>query len=137
MLGFHHFALEVTDIDKSIAFYIDKLGFKIHIPKTKVDKNPKTGVENLFYAYLQAESGSYLELIEFCDKKEKVTMHDILCPHIGLETNDFEATSEILKKNNVEISDGPHTIPGDVKILTILDPDGYRIDIGQLLKEKS
>ena len=137
MLGFHHFALEVTDIDKSIAFYTDKLGFKIHIQKTKVDKNPKADVENLFYAYLEANSGSYLELIEFCEKKEKQQILHKNCPHIGLETNDFEATLKLLEKNNVEIFDGPHIIPGDVKILSILDPDGYRIDVGQLLKEKS
>ena len=132
----HHFALEVSDIDKSIAFYTGKLGFKIYKPKTKVeDTNPKADVENLFYIYLEADTGFYLELIEFCDKKEKQQIIRNNCPHIGLETDDFEATLKLLKENNVEIFDGPHIIPGDVKILSILDPDGYRIDVGQLLKE--
>ena len=27
--GFHHFAMEVSDMDKSIAFYRDILGFKL------------------------------------------------------------------------------------------------------------
>ncbi len=57
-----------------------------------------------------------------------------MCPHIGLETDNFDEDLELLKKREVSIFEGPYIIPHDVKMLTILDPDGYRIDIGQLLK---
>lgn len=42
----HHFGIEVKDIDKSIAFYIEKLGFTIDVPKTR-EKNV-----NVLYANL-------------------------------------------------------------------------------------
>ena len=127
----HHFAIKVKNIDKSIAFYIEKLDFKIKIPKTKSNDGLYT------YANLDLGGGE-LELIQIHSEDKVQIENNIdktsLCPHIGLETYNFDADLELLRKRGVEIFIGPHVIPNDVKILTILDPDGYRIDIGQLLK---
>jgi len=125
----HHFAIEVKDIDKSIEFYTKKLDFIIKTPKTQTEDNK--------YLYVNIGLGGVeLELIQILDKqtqkKEKSTPR--MCPHIALESDDFDRDFEELKKRGVLIFDGPHVIPNDVKMLTILDPDSYRIDIGQLLK---
>jgi catechol 2,3-dioxygenase-like lactoylglutathione lyase family enzyme len=134
-MNFHHFGINVEDIDNSIAFYTQILGFRIITPKTKVDdKFP--GVESHYYAYLMGDSGAVLELIQFCDKLLRKNKNGAtpISPHLGLETDDFDATLKVLQNNNVEIIDGPHIAEGDAKYLTILDPDEYRIDIGQVLK---
>lgn len=126
----HHFGLEVKDIDISIKFYTEKLGFKIKTKKTTTMDGRYT------YSYLEL-NGSMLELVQM-HLKDKIQKNDnktvSLCPHIGLESDDFEKDLNLLKQNKVKIFDGPHIIPNDIKILTILDPDGYRIDIGQVLK---
>lgn len=129
----HHFGLKVKDIDKSIKFYTEKLGFKIKTPKTT------TEYEHNLYIWANLDlNGAELELIQSYDKNEKKEDINILsppmCPHIGLESDDFDKDFELLKKRGVKIFDGPHTIPKDVKYLTVLDPDGYRVDIGQLLR---
>ena len=130
----HHFAIEVKNIDESIAFYTEKLGFKID-SKIKIGKSsPKTGTDDLFYVYLKYNSGVCLELVEIWNKREDRKVAHGVCPHIAIATDNFENTLKTLENNNVEIFDGPHIISDDVKIVIILDPDGYRIDIVQLLK---
>ena len=110
---------------------VEKLDFKIKSPKTKSNDG--------LYTYANLDLGGVeLELIQI-HSEDKVQIENnidkpTLCPHIGLETHDFDADLELLRKRGVKIFNGPHVIPNDVKILTILDPDGYRIDIGQLLK---
>jgi catechol 2,3-dioxygenase-like lactoylglutathione lyase family enzyme len=128
----HHFAIEVECIDKSLEFYTEKLCFKI--------KTPLKYTEDGLYAYANIDlGGSELELIQLLKdnheaNKEKHFSNPALCPHIALESFDFERDLLELKKKGVKIFDGPHVFPGDVKIVTILDPDNYRIDIGQILK---
>ncbi len=124
-----HFAIEVSNIDQSAEFYVKKLGFEIKIAKTDS--------EDGLYSYMDLDlGGAELEIIEIRKnkmKKNKKTLPPPICPHIALETNDFERDLQILREKGVSIFDGPHIIPNDVKIMTILDPDSYRIDIGQLI----
>ena len=124
----HHFGIQVNDIDKSIKFYTEKLSFKIKTPKAE------DGI--YLYSNLVLNSDVELEIIqikgETIEKKEKPP----ICPHIALESLNFDKDLQILKEKGVKIFDGPHIIPNDVKIVTILDPDNYRIDIGQLIKQK-
>ncbi|MFA6409210.1 MAG: VOC family protein [Gammaproteobacteria bacterium] len=128
----HHFGIEVKDIDKSMDFYIKNLGFEISVPKSYAESI------NLWYTNLSCGNEVTLELVQYIDKifsRNIDVSNPPLCPHIAMETDDFDGVLEKLQKQNIKIFDGPHIIPGDVKILTILDPDNYRIDIGQLLKE--
>jgi len=125
----HHFAIEVNNINESLDFYTEKLGFKI--------KTPIKSSEDGLYYYVNIDlGGSELELIQVLNKgtKKQKTSKSSICPHIALESFDLERDLLELKKRGVKIFDGPHFFPGDVQIVTVLDPDNYRIDIGQLLK---
>ena len=127
----HHFAIQVKDIDRSTLFYTEKLGFKI--------KTVKATTKDGHYSYLNLDlDGAELELIQIHGENEQADISSnsklSLCPHIALETDDFDKDLQLLKERKVKIFDGPHIIPNDVKMMTILDPDGYRIDIGQLLR---
>lgn len=131
--GINHVALAVRNIDKSIRFYTDKLGFKITMKKV-YDKK-----ENVTEVNVSLGKGTTaIELIQFHDKDKQLppliqNQKPALCPHIGLESVDFDATMKMLKANHVKIISGPTIIPHDIKLVTIVDPDNYRIDIGQLL----
>ena len=53
----HHFGIKVKDIDKSIDFYTEKLGFKI--------KTPKTTTKDGLYTYANLDlDGAELELVQ-------------------------------------------------------------------------
>ena len=126
-MNIHHIALYVKSIEESIDFYVSKLGFEII--------NPKGITEDKKYSYINIDlNGIELELIQNHDKNDEILFKEnALCPHIAFESKDINKDIELLKKNNIDITDGPHTIPNDVIKLTILDPNGYKIDIGQLL----
>ncbi len=127
MMKIHHFGIEVSNIDQSADFYITKLAFQVKKPKTRTEDG------HYFYMYLDLK-GVELELFENLQKqikRGKEKSPPSMSPHIGFETDDFEKELDLLQKRGVVFFDGPHIIPGDVKIVTILDPDHYRIDIGQ------
>ncbi len=116
----HHFALYVTDLDKSVDFYVNKLGLTL-----KVDRR----ADNFVNVDL---NGAEIELIKIPEDK---TMHlkAELCPHLAFESDNIDNEIALCKEKGIPIFDGPLEIPNDVKMFTILDPDGYRIDFGQLL----
>jgi catechol 2,3-dioxygenase-like lactoylglutathione lyase family enzyme len=97
----HHFGLEVQNIEKSISFYTEKLGFKIQTHKTAT----KDGI----YFYVNIKLGdAELELIEIRDKNSKAKKNSSfpqLCPHIGLESFDFDQDLKLLLEKGVKIFD--------------------------------
>ena len=122
----HHFAIEVSNIEVSIDFYVNILGFVIKAPKRTSSDGE--------YSYVNIDLfGTELELIEYHKLKINKINKAKITPHLGIESFDIEKDILTLKKNNIKIIDGPHKIINDVIKLTILDPDGYRIDIGQLI----
>jgi catechol 2,3-dioxygenase-like lactoylglutathione lyase family enzyme len=112
----HHFGIQVKDIDRSIVFYIEKLGFEIKTCKTLTSDG----------AYLYANlalgsSGVELELIQIVGKvfRKTKSSEPPICPHIALESDDFDRDLLALQEKGVQIFDEPHIIPNDVKILLI------------------
>jgi catechol 2,3-dioxygenase-like lactoylglutathione lyase family enzyme len=124
----HHFAIEVNDLKKSIKFYTEKLWFK-------VTRDPITTQDGKYsFAYIDL-GGVLLELVQVNDpKKKNIFSFTPICPHIGLQSLDFDKDYKKLIEKGIEIVEGPTVLPHDVKMVTFLDPDNYRIDLGQLLK---
>jgi len=120
----HHFALQVKNLEHSIDFYTNILGFSIKETDTRRDG----------YIYLDLnDSGVLLELIQM-DEGKNINPNQTPCPHVALQTNNLDKVLQILKERGLVDFDGPYIIPNDVKILSLFDPDNYTIDIGQRLK---
>ena len=106
--GLNHITIAVSDINKSLDFYMNDLGFKGHV---------------------KWNAGAYLSVGElwFClslDKPDKKTDYT----HIAFDIadSDFEKFMEKLTSNNItqwkiNKSEG--------KSLYILDPDGHKLEI--------
>lgn len=124
-----HFAFEVSDLEASTRFYCDNLGFRVQI--SFVDENIH---ETLVVLELD---GGKLELIQVLDEYnqpksfEPVTVRPHFCPHLALETDDFEKSLAQIHENGLEIVKGPLEIPGLVKWLYLADPDQNIIEVFQ------
>ena len=125
VLKFHHFGIEVKDIDKSIDFYTNILGFKVSYQKTYSKDFNETFV-------LIDLDGGILEL-RVSHSKDVDTTQPSVRHHIAFETDDVDTIADIAKKNNIKIIDGPRNIKGDIRLATLLDPDNNVIDFGQVI----
>jgi lactoylglutathione lyase len=105
----------VEDMDKSIKFYTDVLGFEIDS-----QHNPIPGVT---ITLLKGEGDAMIELI-------KNTVDKIGLFSVGMEVEDINATVKELKTKGARITMEP--IPITVGILAFLeDPNGVKIALIQ------
>jgi catechol 2,3-dioxygenase-like lactoylglutathione lyase family enzyme len=124
-----HFAFEVSDLDASLKFYIDKLGFKLET--TFMDSQ-----EHETLAIVGTDGGK-LELIQVLDENnqpqrfEPITLRKHFCPHLALQTDDIEKTLTRLRLHELPLVRGPLEIPGLVKWFYICDPDQNVIEFFQ------
>ena len=115
-MAYDHGAFQVTDMEKAITFYTEKLGFQ-HLFTAE---NPQHGE---IYAFLEY-NGARLELLQLTEgtyvPRQPVRPY---CPHLCFETDDMDAVLQMLKENDIPILDGPNEIPGKERWVYFTDPD--------------
>ena len=113
-----HIALEVSIIDRAVAFYTDKMGFTLYSRAINEDEQEE-------FCFLRAE-GINLELISDLDKDygNRRKVERPYCPHICFVTNDMDKTLKELKAKGIEIIRGPLEIKGEETWIYFSDPDG-------------
>jgi catechol 2,3-dioxygenase-like lactoylglutathione lyase family enzyme len=128
-LKIDHFAFEISDLRASIDFYTNQLGFQLQYMFT--DEN-----EHETLAILALDGGK-LELIQVLSNANEPKLFEPqfvrphFCPHLALESDDFEKTLAHIHANGLEIIHGPLEIPGLAKWLYICDPDNNVIEFFQ------
>jgi catechol 2,3-dioxygenase-like lactoylglutathione lyase family enzyme len=113
-----HIALEVSNLDRAIEFYTEKMGFILGSRSTNEEQQEE-------YCFLNSE-GIALELISDLKKsyREKQNIQRPYCPHICFVTDDMEKTIKELRAKNIEIIRGPLEIEGEETWVYFADPDG-------------
>lgn len=118
ILGVHHPAISVPDIDEALAFYRDKLGFEpvmqIELPPGIEMMNRAMDLEQAGYKVAMLRKGnSCIEVFEFtgegvprADEKRPVNKHGIT--HICLAANEYEKDYAHLKESGVEFNTEPN-----------------------------
>lgn len=122
MAVFLHTRLRVSDLDRSIKFYCDNLGFKV---KSRSDKSPQGNQ----IAHLELPGNLHtLELTFSADYKLKVP-EDLM--HIAIGVKDLSAFCATLEKGGIGIwPDGwREKFATGGKMAFIDDPDGYEIEL--------
>lgn len=112
VLGVHHVALNVNDVDESVAFYTRELGL------SRRDDRPDLGIEG---AWLDAGD----QQVHFV----QAPVAKNLGQHFALLVDDLDATVAELREHGVEVSD-----PGQVgtsRQAFLLDPSGNPIELHQ------
>lgn len=145
-----HTSWTVEDVDRSVAFYRDLLGFEL------VGTRERQGVEietvvgfpkaDLRIAFLRLPgapvgiSGHHLELIQYRHPrglKLDVRTCDTGSAHLALETTSIREDYERLSRAGVTIVSEPVTfkggVAGEVLALYLRDPDGFTIELVQVV----
>ncbi len=138
--AFSHIALRVTDLDRSLRFYRDGLGFR-EVSRIEVEGGPTALLLGAPDAALSAifleRDGTSLELqtLSLPDGRElRMPEVGLGWSHIGVRVDDAEKTAEalrILGGEVIESSRYQHPELGS-HVLFVADPDGARVELIQL-----
>jgi glyoxylase I family protein len=114
IVDLHHVAINVTDLDRSIAFYTDVLGFSVL---------PREGIA-VPGAWLDVGSGRQIHLVGG-------TVPDDVGQHVAFVVDDLDTTV-------AELTAAGQTVKGPVVIgprrqAFLFDPDGNRLEINEAL----
>ena len=138
MLGpMHHSSRTVSDIERSIAFYRDLLGFEvvedISSDEEGIQYASTTPDSKLRIVMLQA-GGAVVELIQFLKAEGKPydnapALNDVGSSHIAFEPEDLDAAYEDLVAKGVRFATSPQVTwrgPGRYwRAAIFYDPDGF------------
>jgi catechol 2,3-dioxygenase-like lactoylglutathione lyase family enzyme len=121
-----HVEIVTEDLDRSVKFYTDVLGFKVRA-RERIDRS-SLGVP-LDLAYLDL-GGTSIELIKYGGSVAPAPTQE----HLGyrmmaLEVADMQGTIDYLKTKGVPITWGPRVREGAYARAEIRDPDGHAIEL--------
>lgn len=142
---FSHFGICVSDMERSLAFYRDCLGFT---EQYGLEFGPRFGpVMELDgvrgRSVFLARDGVRIELLAYdhpgvVGSAEPRPMNRLGMTHIGLRVDDLAATVESLRRAGVQILDGTHLAVKDAagrqpgEWIFVCDPDGVRVELIEL-----
>ena len=127
---FQHVTVSVSDVDKSLAFYRDLLGFPV------LGRLYYTNEIGLVIDFLDIGNNAILEIFSFANAPTKPSgfLYDDLqlgMRHMAFRVNDVDAVTERLKNAGVEFTLDPLDAIGGVRIAFFKDPDGTLVEITQ------
>lgn len=130
-MAYDHGAFRVSNLEKAIAFYTGKLGFR----QLFLVDSEAFGERGVFLEY----HGARLELIETIGVSyQPAVPARPYCPHLCFEADDMDEVLAVLRKHGIPILDGPNEIPGSEQWIYFTDPDGNVLEyIVWLDKHKS
>lgn len=130
-MAYDHGAFRVSNLEKAIAFYTGKLGFR----QLFLVDSEAFGERGVFLEY----HGARLELIETIGVSyQPAAPARPYCPHLCFEADDMDEVLAVLRKHGIPILDGPNEIPGSEQWIYFTDPDGNVLEyIVWLDKHKS
>jgi catechol 2,3-dioxygenase-like lactoylglutathione lyase family enzyme len=140
--GIHHTAISTGDLERSVAFYRDLLGFEVVLdyewPKGTPNLNATHALEETAARVMLLKRGnSMLELFQYqtptprpADPSRRLCDHGII--HFCLDIVDIDAEYERLKAAGMRFH-CPPVQNGDAKMTYGRDPDGNVIELLEFL----
>ena len=128
-MSFDHIAFQVSDMDSSINFYTQKLGFKFNVKY----RDEKEQEEFALLTY----GNAHLELIkDLKNGYQKPEITKPYCPHLAIEIDDMKSAFKKLKENNINILREPQKLKDEETWVYFSDPDNNILEYIQWYKKK-
>jgi len=128
-MSFDHIAFQVSDMDSSVIFYTQKLGFKFIVRY----KDEEEQEEFVLLKYKNAD----LELIkDLKNEYLKPVIRKPYCPHLAIEVDDMKLAFKSLKENKINIIRGPQKLKDEETWVYFSDPDNNILEYIQWHKKK-
>jgi catechol 2,3-dioxygenase-like lactoylglutathione lyase family enzyme len=134
--GHNHTSFTVSNLERSIAFYTQTLGFRLEsrleVQGPGIEQITGFAGAHLLIAFLSI--GDFrLELIQYKAPpgvKLDTSTNNVGSAHIGLWVDDVEKTYEELKAKGVCFKGAPaRSRPGRLLVVYFTDPDGITLEI--------
>ena len=125
IMGIGHVALKVHDLERSLAFYRDKLGF----PEMMRMDHPDGGV---WLVYLRITDSQFIEIFPGAENERSPGWSGNAITHVCLEVDDLEAVVDQVEKAGIKLLIEKKTAADGNRQAWIEDPDGNRIEFMQL-----
>ena len=120
-----HTMLRVFDLDRSVDFYVNKLGMKL-VRKTE---RPEQRYSLAFVGYGGEDSATVLELTYNWDQKDPYNLGSAY-GHIAIAVPDAKRTCDALAAAGVKITRPAGPVKGGATVIAFIeDPDGYKIEL--------
>jgi lactoylglutathione lyase len=123
--GIAHLALNVTDMQKSLQFYCEKLGFKKAFEIRDDNGNP-------WIEYIKVSQGQFIELFYTDGSLSKGDAPGLTYSHVCLEVDDIYEIADSLKGKGLTLDVEPNQGKDLNYQCWVRDPDGNRIEFMQL-----
>jgi catechol 2,3-dioxygenase-like lactoylglutathione lyase family enzyme len=124
-----HIGIMVNDLQKSIEFYTDVLGFsisnKIEMAELSAVFVEKDGSKIELMKYMGKKIPKHSEVAKIKVGKSSIPIND----HITFSVDDIEATTTELKGKGVLFNLEPIQLEGGMKLATFKDPEGMLIEL--------
>ena len=136
--SYTHTSFTVSNIEKSIAFYVDQLGLTLN--RRWERKGPEiqalTGVVGARLSMALVECADFkLELIQYVEGAGEIldpVINNVGAAHIAFEVSDVDVFCERLVDNGISLYGIPSTLPPPkVRGVYISDPDGITIELSE------
>ena len=138
MKAIRHFGIVVTDIEKSLEFYRDILGFKIKIDVLEEGKFIDTilGLKDVKVRTVKmvADDGNLIELLWYQShkgkKRENYEIFDIGASHPAFTVENLDYEYKRLNEKGIKFISLPQVSPnGKTKVAFCYDPDGAPVEL--------
>jgi lactoylglutathione lyase len=123
--GIGHVALKVHDLDKSLEFYRDKLGF----PEMMRMDHPDGGV---WLVYLRITDEQFIEIFPGAENERSPGWNGNAITHVCLTVDDLDAVVDRVERAGIALLIGKKTAGDGNRQAWIEDPDGNRIEFMEL-----